>query len=519
MLTSFIFRRLRVHSFRYLWLTCFCMIIVTFLFMLPTAWNAVRSDADSRAASVSQAMSHRIHAIRQMLEGISQWPALADMSVPVIDRAWSLRPLARHYGYWMIGVVDPDGSISSTLRYRATKLKRDYIPRIQRTKRGEISDPFSAGATGELNFSVFQPILRDGEVISIVFVSSLLTELNAIVQHSAGNADGYCLLLDSKKRIISHPKKDFLLKTISYLAQNEVFLFGMSYSLWMKNLTLRGTGEGYVSWFNKVLFYSAGLPLEGTDWMIIVRVRIFPTIAPLLTGFAVQSCIYLLLFATLHFLASRSLAKEFQPVDSILRQIGETDLFRYGSDSSCQATLDILALTRKGLRDELTGLPTRVMFRTMLTRKSRELPATSLSAFFYIDINGLKILNNTFGHAAGDTALKQFGRILEEERAHLRGLCTRYGSGEFVLFVPELTECNDADVIAQRLLAALQGTMERHGKIVAYGATIGISFYPLHTTSMIRAIQLADSALSRAKREGKGSYAVYNTAEDFSHTT
>lgn len=72
----------------------------------------------------------------------------------------------------MIGIVDPDGTISSTLRPQTGKVERDYIPRIIATGKREISGPFPAGATGEMIYTQFMPAKQTGKVVSICFVST-----------------------------------------------------------------------------------------------------------------------------------------------------------------------------------------------------------------------------------------------------------------------------------------------------------------------------------------------------------
>lgn len=76
---------------------------------------------------------------------MSKQPLIQDTAVSVLDRAMSMKPYAEAFKFWMIGVVDPDGTISSTLRPKVAKLKRDYIPRIMRTGKREPATPSRPG--------------------------------------------------------------------------------------------------------------------------------------------------------------------------------------------------------------------------------------------------------------------------------------------------------------------------------------------------------------------------------------
>ena len=125
-------------------------------------------------------LTSRLEATYNLLEGMSKQPLIQDTGVSVMDRAMSMKTYADAFKFWMIGVVDPDGTISSTLRPKIGKVERDYIPRIMCTGTRELSDPFSAGATGEMSFTQFRPVTKDGKVVSICFVSIPLTHMSRL---------------------------------------------------------------------------------------------------------------------------------------------------------------------------------------------------------------------------------------------------------------------------------------------------------------------------------------------------
>ena len=67
---------------------------------------------------------------------MSEQPLIKDTSISVQERAASMKTYADAFGFWMIGVVDPDGTISSTLRPKTGKVQRGYIPRIMLLETG-----------------------------------------------------------------------------------------------------------------------------------------------------------------------------------------------------------------------------------------------------------------------------------------------------------------------------------------------------------------------------------------------
>jgi diguanylate cyclase (GGDEF)-like protein len=162
--------------------------------------------------------------------------------------------------------------------------------------------------------------------------------------------------------------------------------------------------------------------------------------------------------------------------------------------------------TLRGLsiRDPLTGLFNRRYLEESLERELRRAQRRSLPvAVIMIDIDLFKRFNDTFGHEAGDQALKEVATLL---LANIRAedIACRYGGEELVLILPEMT-FEVAQERAERLAAAV-----RHLRIPqplqAFGTvtiSAGVAVFPTHGSSGRAVINAADQALYRAKQLGR----------------
>lgn len=504
-------RKLITFFFKYLWLVCGALIAINFFSMLSAAYNIAKEGATDSLRGASYEISRSVMVNYELLESLAALPQIQDVSIPVQDRAITLRPFVKPFNLWMIGVVDPDGSISSTLRYKWSKVSRDYIPRVMASGQREMTDVFHAGATGELNYTLLHPVKREGKVISIVFIATQLHALEQLLNRRNYSSNGYFFLLDSKLDLLAHPHTDLVNKNILDL-MNEEAVIGSTHEEVKQRFLNRQAGE-FVVFFRGGLYYTTFAPLVNTPWVLVHRVRLIPTLSAALVGFSMQAGLYLLVFGSLYFFGNTYILKRLAPMDAVLKQVIVLNKSIHNSDvltDTDAATL--LELSRRGLKDELTGLPTRMLFRQMLNAKLREGMPQSLGALYYMDMDNLKAINDTFGHNYGDLAIRRFGQALQQLALQHNALCSRYGGDEFLLFVENLPDAEAADAIGEQLLTLLPGYLTKDDATLPYGASIGYSLYPVQTNNIDLAIQFADIALYETKQRGKGQYTRYTPA-------
>jgi diguanylate cyclase (GGDEF)-like protein len=172
-------------------------------------------------------------------------------------------------------------------------------------------------------------------------------------------------------------------------------------------------------------------------------------------------------------------------------------------------------LLRTAFTDFLTGLKTRQYFEQQLdlemARAGRR--GTSL-AVLMIDIDHFKLLNDTFGHPAGDLVLHEFANLFTRDLRQI-DLAARYGGEEFILLLPETTH-NGAMLVAQRLRRAVEQARFRVSS-ADDGAgeqqitiSLGVAIFPDDAPSKKELLEAADAALYRAKANGRNCIFLYS---------
>jgi len=128
-------------------------------------------------------------------------------------------------------------------------------------------------------------------------------------------------------------------------------------------------------------------------------------------------------------------------------------------------------------------------------------------SLFFLDLDGFKAVNDTLGHEAGDHALKI---VADHLRASVREVDTvaRLGGDEFTVILPGDVHREQAAVVADKIIAALDEPIVIDGKEYQYhiGASIGIAIYPEDGDDADVLLNCADDAMYAAKAAGKNRY-------------
>jgi diguanylate cyclase (GGDEF)-like protein/PAS domain S-box-containing protein len=167
-------------------------------------------------------------------------------------------------------------------------------------------------------------------------------------------------------------------------------------------------------------------------------------------------------------------------------------------------------LTDLALRDVLTGLANRVLLGDRLEQALADARRTGATlGVFFIDLDGFKAINDTFGHAVGDRVLQQVTRQLQDA---LRDSDTaaRMGGDEFVVVCPNVATQDELLEVRDRLHRCLTTSIEVDGTIVQVGASIGAALG--HGDDAARdLLRAADEAMYRVKLAGRANVAPPTT--------
>jgi len=153
--------------------------------------------------------------------------------------------------------------------------------------------------------------------------------------------------------------------------------------------------------------------------------------------------------------------------------------------------------------DGLTGLLNRQALDDVLVNEFNRAKRheESLSLIFF-DLDNFKRVNDTYGHLAGDEALRAVAKVLLIEK-RLEDLAGRYGGEELVLLLPETSKENSR-TIGERIRKAVEAlTIEWNDTEIKLTISGGLSAYPEEADSVKALVQTADEAVQRAKDMGK----------------
>ncbi len=170
-------------------------------------------------------------------------------------------------------------------------------------------------------------------------------------------------------------------------------------------------------------------------------------------------------------------------------------------------------LRYQALHDPLTGVPNRLMLSATLEhiidRAKREEHSVAL---LFLDLDNFKNINDTAGHLVGDRVLKTCVKRIQKQFRR-DDLLARFGGDEFVMILEYVTSPIEVALQAQRLLKLFREpvTIDQNNYYITL--SIGISVFPNDGGDIDALIKSADTAMYRAKREGKNQYMFY--APDF----
>ena len=156
--------------------------------------------------------------------------------------------------------------------------------------------------------------------------------------------------------------------------------------------------------------------------------------------------------------------------------------------------------------DLLTNLPNRSHFtdsvRHALLQARRRRHGLAL---LFIDLDNFKPINDTYGHAMGDTLLQQVSATIKNS-LRKEDLTCRFGGDEFIILLPSIAKRNNAAVVAEKVLRCIQQPIKLANQQLSISASIGISTFPEDGDSYETLMPHADMAMYKVKNFGGNNY-------------
>ncbi|OQX50307.1 MAG: GGDEF domain-containing protein [Epsilonproteobacteria bacterium 4484_20] len=187
----------------------------------------------------------------------------------------------------------------------------------------------------------------------------------------------------------------------------------------------------------------------------------------------------------------------------------------YAHDITEQKKVEAILLEQKNIlryqahHDALTRLPNRVLFFDRMEQSIRKTERLGKSfALFFIDLDKFKHINDSLGHGIGDRVLKVVARRIEET-IRKEDTLSRLSGDEFTVIMEDLNHPEDASLLAEKILAVLQKPMYIDEYTLYISGSIGISLYPQDATDADSLLKYADTAMYKAKENGRNTFQFY----------
>ena len=159
--------------------------------------------------------------------------------------------------------------------------------------------------------------------------------------------------------------------------------------------------------------------------------------------------------------------------------------------------------------DELTGLPNRLYFKAQVEQSLQSARRNQhRMALLFLDLDGFKQINDSFGHDVGDQLLREIATRLKNAIRE-EDTVARMGGDEFIIILNRITDRNDASLVARHIVNEVMRPMQLPQQTLSPSTSVGISIYPEDAESVMGLQKAADHAMYTAKEQGKNTYKFF----------
>ena len=354
------------------------------------------------------------------------------------------------------------------------------------TGKQALSDPLESSVDQETRVVLAAPIMRDGTAVGVLGASYNVTALSRLIFSDTFGGVGYSLIVTQEGGIIAYDGEPAY-HEISYGDNFFEFYSGKKI---MENISLEDVrkdfDEGKSGLFRmrdaqgdrSSEQYLSYVPLGMNDWMICYMLPLSAAIQPY-RFFTTYEGLFMIGFWTLVVI-----------------------LIVYMIKKNSQKNRELL---RASQTDALTGLYNKKVTEERINAVIKEQP-DALHAFLILDLDRFKEVNDRYGHAAGDTVLREFARLL---RNYFRenDVIGRIGGDEFIVFMKHV---DSKDSVRNRVGGLVQkiGELKFQDMQEHITSSIGVAFAPEQGDCYMDLYKTADGALYETKRRGRNGYTV-----------
>ena len=202
---------------------------------------------------------------------------------------------------------------------------------------------------------------------------------------------------------------------------------------------------------------------------------------------------------------------EWLSIVSITNDIGEiTNYCGIFTDLSERKIVEN-ELEKRLLTDSLTDVSNRFAYierMDSLLESSSTISHSVQHAVYFLDLDRFKQINDTLGHAVGDTILKEAARRIQTLLKN-KDIIARYGGDEFIVTLTNVKNVREAAKFAEQIIGIIEQPMNINGQDIFISTSIGISMYPVDGVTSEQLITCSDKAMTYSKKNGLNGYSFY----------
>ena len=399
--------------------------------------------------------------------------------------------------------------------------ERDWYKLAKKKSAGPVLSDVYHSSNGSSNIIAMCSIIdQHGEFQGVVTMNINLDNLMETISQVQVGEEGHIAVVDEKGTfIVNTLNPELVSKGIDTLGITELESY---HTIQDSMLLTMESGEEY-----SVTVHNPNPETTDLNWTYITFVKEseYQTTANSLLKISIS---FSILFATLSGLVavffSQKLLKPFPILTKLLKQIGEGNFEEAVPKRflSYQNELGDMARSTEKMRtslkemmerieylayfDHLTKLPNRLQFTDKL-RKTLE--TNESGALFLIDIDDFKGINDTMGHNTGDVLLIEVGERLNR-MSNDQVVVSRIGGDEFLIMVKGELDLREIEEFAERLNKISDETFQVGKQEINLYFSIGITLFPSDGNQLNQLFMNVDTAMYRAKYEGRNHYVFYN---------
>lgn len=499
--------------FRYVWAICAAILIFEFAFMVHTAHVTLTSTAKNIADSSLSELQHKLSVTWKLAEALSKDRTLTDTSLSLEQRALFLKSYNDAYGLFLIGITDTTGKITSSYDDIPGDLsQRDYFKRVIASGVAEITDAFVAGADNTTaNYTICVPYAdpqKPESIAGTIIMSIPFKEVNAMITRTLPGTEYMFTLLSSTNTIMAERDKQLLRTPFSELASASTWM-SASFDEVDRQIETGKSGSYWTLDHGQLLLVHFA-PVPPTQWKLITAVNAFAAIKPVFMAFMLKGFLYLALFGGISFFGKMYTENKLKDLNALVRQLVDLQNELHRKKLLANDELgELMAVSQKGLWDELTGLPTRSVFLRQLRASLELTDINQHAALLVIDLDDLKQINDSHGHEAGDKALHVIGEVLLQLTDEDEAFVSRFGGDEFLVYLP-IADLGGLPLRLEQLHSRLSAPFVCHGTHLRTRVSIGAAVHPEDGLNFEALYRKADLALYQSKKSGKNCYHIWH---------